>query len=332
MKHQQTIIRAPRDKAHPYFSLRIKTAQDTRLSFEARGALIYLLSKPGNWEIQVPDLMREGHCGRDRALRILKELREAGYLKKEEQTRNEQQQFNPVVLVLLEIPSTENPVTAHEEPSTENPLTDGPPTGEPPTENPDHTYKRDSTNLEDSQNKENIESQVAVESVDLNPPDPKAAAAAAPIDKSAHDELIDLKTEAARLANLKRVTLHFENNIQMVTSVTADKLKVLVDEYPADWITDAINEAVIYNARNLAYIEAILKRWGAGGKESGQKPKQAAGPITPEQQKAGIVAITPEGSFVYEPCEANGWDPRRPPDPSFANAESLPMAASAART
>lgn len=144
MEKQTTIIRAPRDKEHPYFSLRRKTAQDTRLSFEARGALVYLLSRPGNWDINLADLQREGGCGRDRALRILKELETQGYLIREKQTFGEKHRFNPVVLVVQEIPSTENPSTVPGSPSPENPITDDPITDGPITENTTHTEYKES--------------------------------------------------------------------------------------------------------------------------------------------------------------------------------------------
>lgn len=148
MTRQQTIIRAPRGKDCPYFAVRRGTAQDSRLSFEARGALIYFLSKPDDWEIQLQDIMREGHCGRDRALRILKELETCGYLTKEKQTQNKEGRFNPVSLLVHEVPCTEKPDTVTGTPSTEKPLT-----GEPLTENPTHTYKRDRQRT-DQQNKD----------------------------------------------------------------------------------------------------------------------------------------------------------------------------------
>jgi hypothetical protein len=154
---QTTIIRAPRDKEHPYFSLRRKTAQDTQLSFEARGALTYLLSKPGDWDINEEDLMREGNCGRDRIRRILRELKTCGYLLQEKQTFGEKHRFNPVVLVVQEIPSTEDPSAASCAPLTENPSTDDPSTDGPSTENPTHTeYK-------ESQKGESVESPAGVD-------------------------------------------------------------------------------------------------------------------------------------------------------------------------
>lgn len=66
-----------------YFSVSRQTAQDNRLSFEARGILFYLLSKCDSWQVRVDDLRREGGCGRDKIYRVLKELTDAGYLRQE---------------------------------------------------------------------------------------------------------------------------------------------------------------------------------------------------------------------------------------------------------
>ena len=58
-----TIIRAPRSAEHPYFACRRAPAQDEALSWEARGVLWYLLSKPDDWIILESDLMRGGDQG-----------------------------------------------------------------------------------------------------------------------------------------------------------------------------------------------------------------------------------------------------------------------------
>lgn len=78
---EKTIIRTPKERN--YFSVARATAQDSTLSFEARGVLLYLLSKPDDWIVQPADLMREGGIGRDKAKSLLKELREAGYIQTE---------------------------------------------------------------------------------------------------------------------------------------------------------------------------------------------------------------------------------------------------------
>jgi len=58
----------------------------------------------------------------------------------------------------------------------------------------------------------------------------------------------------------------YQNNITMLTSKSRDYINDAIDEYPHQWILDAINEAVKYNARNWAYVEKILKNWQTKGR------------------------------------------------------------------
>ncbi|MRX32825.1 hypothetical protein [Aminobacter sp. MDW-2] len=55
-------------------------AEDETISFEARGLLCYLLAKPDNWRVQIDDIRRAGNIGRDKAYRLLGELKDAGYI------------------------------------------------------------------------------------------------------------------------------------------------------------------------------------------------------------------------------------------------------------
>jgi hypothetical protein len=58
--------------------------QDNELTFESRGLAAYLLSKPENWEIDIENLVRESPSGRDVVYRMIRELRDAGYMIREE--------------------------------------------------------------------------------------------------------------------------------------------------------------------------------------------------------------------------------------------------------
>lgn len=95
-------IRTPHTKDRPYVSTARQSAQDSRLSFEARGVLWYLLSKPDDWKIVIGDIIREGGIGRDKAKRILKELRDCGYLETE-RFRNDEGLFTGSVIRLHEV-------------------------------------------------------------------------------------------------------------------------------------------------------------------------------------------------------------------------------------
>lgn len=54
--------------------------EDERLSFEERGMLCYLLSKPANWKVRQSDLIGKGGWGRDKIKRMFAHLAELGYV------------------------------------------------------------------------------------------------------------------------------------------------------------------------------------------------------------------------------------------------------------
>ena len=61
----------------------------------------------------------------------------------------------------------------------------------------------------------------------------------------------------------------YEQNIGPLTPLIADELRASEQDYPAEWIEEAIKLAVERNKRNWRYVNGILKRWQAEGKESG---------------------------------------------------------------
>lgn len=114
------IRRAPHDKENPYFQMRRDTAQDRKISWEARGVLCYLLSQSDDWIVQVKDL-QQSKCGRDKVYRILDELKTAGYLERERK-QVEKGHFEWGDYLVSEHPFPENPYTA--EPYTDKPYTE----------------------------------------------------------------------------------------------------------------------------------------------------------------------------------------------------------------
>lgn len=76
-----SIIRAQRP--HQGFTVvRNDVAQDTRLSYRARGLLIYILSLPDNWRTDSMALAKASLEGRDAVRKALTEMENAGYLKR----------------------------------------------------------------------------------------------------------------------------------------------------------------------------------------------------------------------------------------------------------
>lgn len=144
------IIRARHDATDHYFRFRRATAQDSRLSWAARGVLAYLISKPDGWEISARDLERQGNLRRDGVRAVLTELEAHGYLKRRREHNPENGLFVWVSVVFESPPSTANPAmvdTANPfPPSTANPAM-APSTPLPSTANPS-PYIRESAERE----------------------------------------------------------------------------------------------------------------------------------------------------------------------------------------
>jgi hypothetical protein len=131
------IIRAPRPDTN-FYILDKRISEDQRLSWGARGLLVFLLGKPDHWQVSVANLVNEtagslrgpgGHTKRDGVKAVLAELMAAGYL-----TRSDKPKHNadgsfagydylvsdtPAAPVDRLLPSPDKPSTA--QPSTAEP-------------------------------------------------------------------------------------------------------------------------------------------------------------------------------------------------------------------
>lgn len=61
----------------------------------------------------------------------------------------------------------------------------------------------------------------------------------------------------------------YEENIGILTPMLFEQLRDFREQYPKGWFEEAVKEATLQNKRNTKYIEAILKRWQAEGKDAG---------------------------------------------------------------
>ncbi len=98
-------------------------SEDRRLSWAARGLLIFLLGKPDNWEVSVAHLSKETSgtvkpSKRDAVYGLLRELEQAGYVRREN-ARTEGGVFSGIDYLISEAPLTDSPLT--DLPCTVNP-------------------------------------------------------------------------------------------------------------------------------------------------------------------------------------------------------------------
>lgn len=80
-----SIIRAPRPEGN-FYLLNKSISEDQRLSWGARGMLVFLLGKPDHWEVSTHHLITQTKdclgkaAGRDAVRGLIRELEQAGYL------------------------------------------------------------------------------------------------------------------------------------------------------------------------------------------------------------------------------------------------------------
>ena len=73
-----SIIRVRKDAR--YFTASNEPFQDKRMSWEARGLMGYLLTKPDNWTVRIDDLVKQGPAKLTKLRRMLSEARLYGYM------------------------------------------------------------------------------------------------------------------------------------------------------------------------------------------------------------------------------------------------------------
>ncbi len=136
-----SITRAPRPEAD-FYVLSKGISEDVRLSWAARGLLVFLLGKPDHWRVSVAHLVGEtAECtgkssGRDGVYAILTELVTVGYIARSQSRQaGRLGEAEYVVHEVAKPPRTEKPDTA-DSPCQDLPDTAAPDTAAPDTADP----------------------------------------------------------------------------------------------------------------------------------------------------------------------------------------------------
>jgi hypothetical protein len=127
-----TILRFDPDEGVPYYQMARETAQDKRLSWEAWGVLSYLHSLPRDWQLRVKHLVDLRPGGRDRMYRIIRELRDVGYIVYRQERVDGRVQPGEYIVRMRPLPGNqETDSTSQDAASSQvTPLTDSPDTVE----------------------------------------------------------------------------------------------------------------------------------------------------------------------------------------------------------
>lgn len=74
------ITRLVKNQNHPYTMVSKTLAEDERLSWKAKGIMLYLLGKPNDWQFYVTEIQNHATDGRDGTASGVQELEEYGYI------------------------------------------------------------------------------------------------------------------------------------------------------------------------------------------------------------------------------------------------------------
>lgn len=70
-------------------------------------------------------------------------------------------------------------------------------------------------------------------------------------------------------ADLAKVAKTYESGgFGQITAITGELLEDLIKDYSAQWVIDAMKEAVKQNKRKLSYVGGILQNWKANGRDN----------------------------------------------------------------
>jgi DNA replication protein len=111
----------------------------------------------------------------------------------------------------------------------------------------------------------------------------------------AHDKSSFRIPQSAILIQRPNIYVLYEQNIGLLTPIMAEKLQEAEGRYPGEWLDAAFEEAVLNNKRNWRYIERILERWTAEGRQSGKDRRSVEQSLDPDKYTKGKYA------FLFRP-------------------------------
>ena len=116
----------------PYTVIGNEAAQDSSLSWKAKGLLIYLLSLPKDWNIRISELANHATDGYDSTKRAMDELLASGYIQRGLRVRKEDGRLGDYVYL---VSGVRNEMPSQEKPNVDLPSQGKPSQGKPSQEN-----------------------------------------------------------------------------------------------------------------------------------------------------------------------------------------------------
>lgn len=249
-----------------------KTLLNNReLSWKAKGLHSYLMSLPDDWRVQETDLVKRSKDGKESTRSAIKELTEAGYIKRV--AIREKGKFKSWEFVVYELPTFDTEPANEPEandppeqqkpdaPESENPKVVPPESGKPELEKPEV----DKPELE-------------------NPPllsnkgtkEPKELKKEVVVDASAKQD-----------ATTELIEFYKQNIEPLAPPFTIEKILDDVESYGTELVQFAIETATLSNVRKYSYISGILTTWEQEGVKTVEQARHQANAFRERQRTRG---------------------------------------------
>lgn len=249
-----------------------KTLLNNReLSWKAKGLHSYLMSLPDDWRVQETDLVKRSKDGKESTRSAIKELTEAGYIKRV--AVREKGKFKSWEFVVYELPTFDTePANEPEEsdppeqqkpdaPESENPKVVPPESGKPELEKPE------------------------VDKPDLeNPPLLSNKGTKEP--KELKKEVV-VDAGAKQDATTELIEFYKQNIEPLAPPFTIEKILDDVESYGTELVQFAIETATLSNVRKYSYISGILTTWEQAGVKTVEQARHQANAFRERQRTRG---------------------------------------------
>ena len=116
---------------------------------------------------------------------------------------------------------------------------------------------------------------------------------------------IEIDIEQDNKENKNILSLYEELGFGLINKILISDIEILIKDYTANWVVEALKEANEMGVRNLKYVKGILKNWKSKGFKS-EKPKKAN---YIKNEKVGFNNFEPR-SYDYDALEKKllGWE------------------------
>lgn len=254
-QQSKNIIRV--EKNQDYTVINNTSLYDERLSWKAKAIHVFMLSKPDNWTFYNEEMVKWAKDGADSFSSGLKELKEFGYVKKE-QRRGKNGKFQWVTVV-YEVPQ-ESALQSPSEPPTEKPYMGNPPMEEPYPEKPsmgNPSVEKPSMEKPFVENPELLNTNaLSTESLSTDIP---------------NTELLNTTTkkvvaveEPATPANQNPFSFYMQNGFGLtINDITREKIIAWCEDLSDELVVYAMQIAMERNKTSWSYAEGILQKWAA---------------------------------------------------------------------